>query len=118
MKDEKLNNNNMHNSNICIQIELLIDDYLDGMISAKERPEDKNRMDTHIAECAHCSYYLEETVRLLEKIKTIPNDINFFSSEKKNMIWNAIEAGITKSSVINNVDRLFIVQMYKKKEPL
>lgn len=94
MKDENLNNNNMHNSNICSKIELLIDDYLDGMIAA----EDKNRMDAHIAECAHCSHYLEETVRLLEKIKTIPNDSNFISSEKKNMIWNAIETGIAKES--------------------
>src|SRR5690242_19733173 len=107
MKDEKLNNNNMYNSNICEQIELLIDDYLDGMISA----EDKNRMDAHTAECAHCSNYLEETIRLLEKVNAVSKDPVPLSSEKKNRIWNAIETGIANNKPGSNGESGNVLKM-------
>ncbi len=94
MKNEKLNNNNMNNINICSEIELLIDEYLDGEISS----ENKNKMEKHLSECESCSKYREETEMLLEKVSTISKNAGQISTEKRNEIWNKIESSFSGSN--------------------
>jgi anti-sigma-K factor RskA len=88
----KVNSNmgNNHKEINCEKTELLVDEYLDGMISAEE----KQLMEEHIKTCAGCAKYLEETVVLLEKAVLLSKN-DLASKEKKNLIWNKIEAKIT-----------------------
>lgn len=89
MRKENLYMNNNSEIN-CEKIELLVDEYLDGMISAEE----KLLMEEHIKNCANCAKYLEETVVLLEK-SVLLSKTDFVSKEKKNDIWNKIETKIS-----------------------
>ncbi len=83
-----IQNNNADNA--CEQTELLIDDYLEGMISLK----DKEIMDAHIAKCGSCSKYISETSALIKDLNTIPGkDLNL-SVSRKNNLWNKVEGGI------------------------
>ncbi len=84
----KLETSSMKN-NICEEIQLLVDDYLDGMISA----EDKPKMEEHLHSCSKCRKYIEETVLLIEKAVLLPKD-NKVTEEKKSELWNKIEVKI------------------------
>jgi len=84
----KLESNNMKR-NICEETELLVDDYLDGMIST----EDKLKMEEHLHSCSACRKYIEETVLLIEKAVLISKDDNV-PEGKKTELWNKIEAKI------------------------
>ncbi|MCI0448836.1 MAG: zf-HC2 domain-containing protein, partial [Chlorobi bacterium] len=92
----KTQNTNTNKS--CEEIQLLIDDYLDGMIST----EDRNIMNSHIAGCTECKKYLEDTVVILEKaalLSRLPaerhGDANMPSKGKKTEMWNKIEFKIS-----------------------
>ena len=96
----KLENTNM-NKNICEEIELLVDEYLDGMIST----DDKKKMDDHITGCAGCKKYLEDTVVILEKavlLSRLPavrhGDTKLPSKQKKAEIWNKVESKISSAN--------------------
>jgi len=51
----------------CEETELLVDDYLEGMISN----ENRQLMEAHLKGCTSCKKYLEETVILIEKTSLI-----------------------------------------------
>ncbi|HAX49961.1 MAG TPA: zf-HC2 domain-containing protein [Ignavibacteria bacterium] len=80
--------------NNCEEIELLVDDYLEGMISNESRQQ----MEEHLKDCPACRKYLEDTVILIEKTNLIaPEDENgekLLSKEKQQAMWSAIEAKI------------------------
>ena len=80
--------------NYCTEIELLVDDYLEGMISNEKRLQ----MEEHLKSCPDCRKYLEETVILIEKTNLIsPEDEKndkLLSKDKQQAIWNSIEAKI------------------------
>ena len=92
MKNE---NKNMKNIS-CREIELLIDDYLEGMIST----EDKKKMKEHLGGCPGCKSYLESTVIIVEKAalmaRTEGKDL--MSKEKQNDLWNKIEARLNEKT--------------------
>ena len=52
--------------NFCNETELFIDDYLDGMITVK----DQEKMDDHIATCAFCKKYLDDSV-LWDQVRSV-----------------------------------------------
>lgn len=93
MKTE--DNNNMSNINNtqdpCVKNELLVDEYLEGMITAEDRQE----MESHLNGCANCRKYLEETVFLMEKAVLLSKSENIISAEKKNDLWSKIDSKIT-----------------------
>jgi len=80
--------------NNCEEIELLVDDYLEGMISN----ENRQQMEEHLKGCPACRKYLEETVILIEKTSLIaPEDEKgekLLSKENQQAMWSAIEAKI------------------------
>src|SRR4030095_672439 len=84
MKNENLNMNNN-----CEEIQLLIEDYLDGMIST----ENKTRMEKHISSCNRCKSYLEYTVMLIDNTSLMARN-DKISEDKKRALWNNIEASI------------------------
>ena len=86
MKNKNMNNN-------CEQIQLLIEDYLDGMIST----EDKTRMEQHISSCNECKAYLEYTVMLIDNASLLARE-DKINSGKKLELWNKIESRIAAQS--------------------
>lgn len=92
MKSENYTMNNNENTK-CRQIELLADDYLEGMIAA----EDRQKMEQHLAECQSCRKYLEETVFLLEKAVLL-SKAEKATNQKQSEIWNKIQDRINKPS--------------------
>lgn len=91
----KIESNNMHNENkYCEQIELLVDDYLEGMITQ----EDRQKMEQHLSECNSCRKYIEETVFLMEKAVLLSKTDNIISDGKKAEMWDKIEAKINAAN--------------------
>lgn len=78
------------NNNTCEEIQLLIEDYLDGMLST----ENKKRMEEHISACTECRSYLEYTVMLIDNTAKMARE-DKISGEKKDLIWNRIQEKIT-----------------------
>lgn len=85
-----MNKENKLNKNFCEQTELLIDDYLEGMISLK----DKEIIDEHILNCENCSEYFSATKELIKNLNTLSDKNPNLSAQKKNDFWNNIEAEI------------------------
>ncbi len=83
--------------NFCNETELFIDEFLDGMISVK----DKEKMDKHIANCEFCSKYLEDSTELTKKINALASAPVYLSSRKKNELWKQVEAGADFNKFIN-----------------
>ncbi|MBN8584080.1 MAG: zf-HC2 domain-containing protein [Ignavibacteria bacterium] len=80
--------------NNCEEIELLVDDYLEGMISN----EDRKQMEEHLKCCPACRKYLEDTVLLIERTSLIAQEDEksekLLPKNKQQELWNAIEAKI------------------------
>ncbi len=53
--------------NFCDETERLIDDYLEGEIS----PKDKEIMESHISSCEGCKAYLDEMSKLKLQLGTL-----------------------------------------------
>ncbi|MBK7160727.1 MAG: FecR domain-containing protein [Ignavibacteria bacterium] len=85
-------NGKIQNTDLCAETEQLIDEYLEGMISLK----DKEMMDEHLAVCSRCADYLKETSALVKDINSLTADEVIVSSKKKDEIWNKVESGINK----------------------
>lgn len=81
----------------CEETELLVDDYLEGMISTDNR----QKMEEHLKGCTACKKYLEETVLLIEKAVLLGRDekngSRLLSKEKQQRLWNSIEAKINST---------------------
>ncbi|HMS32942.1 MAG TPA: FecR domain-containing protein [Ignavibacteria bacterium] len=77
----------------CVEIELLIDEHLEGMIALS----DKEIMEEHISKCDSCRKYLQETESLLKKTASIPQDAVNLSVQKKNDLWKSVESKIDKN---------------------
>ncbi len=77
----------------CGEIELLIDEHLEGMIALS----DKEIMEEHISKCDSCRKYLQETESLLKKTASIPQDAVNLSVQKKNDLWKSVESKIDKN---------------------
>ncbi|MBZ0202610.1 MAG: zf-HC2 domain-containing protein [Ignavibacteria bacterium] len=95
----------------CDEIKPLVDDYLEGMISAEGRA----KMEEHLKACSSCKKYLEDTVLLVEKASLLAQDSyiddKLISKEKKAELWSSIEANINtalpdKDSHIYNMSGL------------
>jgi hypothetical protein len=83
------NGNKMKQLN-CDEIELLIDEHIEGMISLS----DKETMDEHIAGCDNCRSYLQKTESLIKNINSLPPETSNLSVQKKNELWNSVESKI------------------------
>ncbi|HMS65043.1 MAG TPA: zf-HC2 domain-containing protein [Ignavibacteria bacterium] len=89
---------------LCEEIESLIDESIDGMISLSE----KEKMDSHIAGCVDCAEYLKKTEALVKKINSIPGEAVYLPYQKKLELWektgekidiNKFKNDLSKSSV-------------------
>lgn len=85
-------NGKIQNTDPCADTEQLIDEFLEGMISLK----DKELMDEHIAFCTRCTDYLKQNTALVKDLNSLPADPVTLSSGKKDEIWNRVESGINK----------------------
>ncbi|MDQ3019684.1 MAG: FecR domain-containing protein [Bacteroidota bacterium] len=85
-----MNNENLNRKNICGESEKLIDDYLDGMISLK----DKVLIDKHISNCPNCTSYISENTELIKNLNRLTDKGVNLSFQKKNDFWNKIDSGI------------------------
>ena len=56
-------NEEINKENICGEIELLIDEQIEGMISLS----DKQKMEIHIADCPGCKEYLKNLTTWMRK---------------------------------------------------
>lgn len=81
----------------CDEIELLIDEHIEGMITLN----DKEIMETHIAECGRCKEYLQETESLVKKISSLPPDAVNLSVRDKDELWKIVESKIDKNKYAN-----------------
>ncbi|MEO8210151.1 MAG: FecR domain-containing protein [bacterium] len=85
-----MNNENLNSKNLCGQSEILIDDYLEGMISLK----DKEIIDEHLTVCENCSNYISENTNLIKNLNSLSDKGINLSFQKKNDFWNKIDPKI------------------------
>ncbi len=85
-----------HNTN-CSEIRMLIDDYLEGMISTSS----KEMMEKHLKDCEECKNYLEDTLVLLEKAALMSFDDEkagrLLTKNKQQQMWLNIESKINQN---------------------
>lgn len=81
----------------CTEIELLIDERLDGMIALS----DKEVMEEHLVKCENCRNYLRETESIIKKTASLPQDAVTLSVQKKNELWKSVESKIDKNKFVN-----------------
>jgi anti-sigma-K factor RskA len=93
-----MEHNEQNKNPVCGKIELLADDYLEGMLS----DEDRKKMEQHIAQCGDCKKYLEETLQLLEKAVLASKNDKLLANDKKQKLWSNIEAKITPAAKTNS----------------
>ncbi len=98
-----MKNDDLNNKTICNDTESLIDDYIEGMISLK----DKEIMDEHISTCEDCSKYFKDTSELVKKLNALPANISNLDEKRKTDLWKNVESNIKnqkseKDKDINN----------------
>lgn len=76
--------------NKCTEVELMIDEYLEGMISLK----DKESMDEHISGCKDCSEYFSSTKDLIKNLNSLQGKNVNLSVEQKNDLWERVDSKI------------------------
>lgn len=90
------NENIMKHTTNCSEIQMLVDDYLEGMISH----EDRQVMEEHLKSCEGCRNYLEDTVLILEKAALMASedekDGHLLAKNKQQQMWSSIEAKINQ----------------------
>lgn len=84
---------NSEKTDLCGETELLIDEYLDGMISLS----DKEKMDSHISVCSSCSAYFKDTSALVSSLNSFPLNDSALSIQNKIEIWDKVESGIDRN---------------------
>jgi len=90
----------------CSETEILIDEYLEGMI----RVEDKELMEEHLKNCPACSEYFKNTEKLIRNLKELGDENPYLSSDKKNELWESIEKKIDFSKHVKEAEE-------KRKKP-
>lgn len=90
-------NNAELQSGSCERTELLIDDYLEGMISI----QDKEIIDAHIATCESCAKYLNETQKTILDLSTLNADNYSMSASKKTELWKNVDSKIDDKKYLN-----------------
>jgi hypothetical protein len=76
--------------NFCDETEELIDDYLEGVISSK----DKEIMESHLSTCEYCRKYLDETSKLKLQLGTLSGNYEYLSSAEKEDLWKEVESKV------------------------
>jgi len=76
--------------NFCDETERLIDDYLEGNIS----PKDKEIMDSHVDSCEDCKGYLEATSKLKLQLGSLSTNYEYLSSSEKDELWKGVESKV------------------------
>lgn len=104
------------NKEICEEMELLIDDQLDGMISLSE----KQKLENHIAVCDSCKAYLKNTLETINQLDTLNSKNLKFESADKELIWDKVSKNIDlseHSAAINTGDteQINSYNLFKKK---
>lgn len=101
-----MKNENLSNVNLCEKTELLIDEYLEGMISL----QDKEVMDDHISACKYCADYFTKTSALVKQINSLPADVSNLNEQQKDDIWKKVEMNLNsgESSKTDNQKPGFI----------
>lgn len=73
--------------NFCDETERLIDDYLEGEIS----PKDKEIMESHISSCEGCKAYLDDMSKLKLQLGTLSGNYEYLSSARKEELWKEVD---------------------------
>jgi len=76
--------------NFCDETERLIDDYLEGNIS----PKDKEIMDSHVDSCEDCKGYLEATSKMKLQLGSLSTNYEYLSSTEKDELWKGVESKV------------------------
>jgi len=76
--------------NFCDETERLIDDYLEGNIS----PKDKEIMESHVDSCEDCKGYLEATSKLKLQLGSLSTNYEYLSSSEKDELWKGVESKV------------------------
>lgn len=76
--------------NFCDETERLIDDYLEGNIS----PKDKEIMDSHVDSCEDCKGYLEATSKMKLQLGSLSTNYEYLSSSEKDELWKGVESKV------------------------
>lgn len=82
-KENKINLN-------CSETEILIDEYLDGMIQLK----DKELMDSHLETCSECRDYYKKNTQLVNDLNSLSDNDTYLTLDKKNLLWENTEKKI------------------------
>lgn len=74
--------------NFCDETESLIDDFLEGSISQR----DKELMEAHIDSCDNCRKYLDETSKLMLQLGSLAGNYEFLSAAERERAWKELES--------------------------
>ncbi|MFZ1323346.1 MAG: zf-HC2 domain-containing protein [Ignavibacteria bacterium] len=101
---------------LCEEMELLIDDQLDGMISLS----DKQKLENHIAVCDSCKLYLKNTLETINQLDSLNSKKNIIESADKEIIWDKVLKNIdlTEHALKNNtgdIEPANSYNLFKKK---
>lgn len=94
-----MNASTSNTRNFCDEVEKLIDDFLEGEIA----PKDKEIMESHLAGCAQCKKYLDNTSELILRLGTASGKYEYLNSQEKDSIWTKISE---RTDFTNVPDRL------------
>ncbi|MBK9332533.1 MAG: FecR domain-containing protein [Ignavibacteria bacterium] len=86
-------NEEINKENICGEIELLIDEQIEGMISLS----DKQKMEIHIADCPGCKEYLKKTLETLYNLDKLNSKYGSLQKSDQENIWENVSDKINFS---------------------
>ncbi|MBS1516538.1 MAG: FecR domain-containing protein [Bacteroidetes bacterium] len=95
MTDELKNNNDL-----CSEMQQLIDDQLDGMISLS----DKQKLENHIPGCSNCRQYLKDTLETVNQLDRLNSSRNILQEKEKENIWENISSKVNFSEIPKSED--------------
>ena len=73
----------------CAEIELLLDDYVDGALAAEE----VGSVESHLGSCLSCNRALKQIRALVDRARSLPAEIEPLSD-----LWPGIESRISAGS--------------------
>lgn len=88
MRSEQTNKTSTRN--FCDETERLIDEYLEGTIS----PKDKEIMENHVSKCMDCRRYLDETSSLKLSLGTLSGNYEYLNTSEKEELWKGVESRV------------------------
>lgn len=90
----------INKENICGEIELLIDEQIEGMISLS----DKQKMEIHVADCPGCKEYLKNTLETINSLDKLNSKNLSLQKNDQEKMWESISDKINFSEHSDKVN--------------